>query len=191
MEFVNKATGLRCKFLRGKWKWMFAVFGRLHKFSGDFYYLDIWQCARYFVAALFKELALITIRETWGLESQSRSRTSRSRLLWQSLGLGVVSKFEPGFGLGGYGLDYITGLQYLAVCTNFGWFLLSWYLAMCQIFCCSIIPGVSFNCHQRNVRSRSRTSRSRSQLLWQSLGLISKFEPDLVLGGYGLDYITG
>jgi len=29
----------------------------------DFYYPDIWQCARYFVAALFKELALITIRE--------------------------------------------------------------------------------------------------------------------------------
>ena len=45
----------------------------------------------------------------WGLES--RSRTSRSRLLWQSLGLGLVSKFEPGLGLGlgGYGLDYITG----------------------------------------------------------------------------------
>jgi len=42
---------------------MFAVFGRLHKFSGDFYYLDIWQCARYFVAALFQELALIAIRE--------------------------------------------------------------------------------------------------------------------------------
>jgi len=29
----------------------------------DFYYLDIWQCARYFFAALFKELALITIIE--------------------------------------------------------------------------------------------------------------------------------
>jgi len=71
-------------------------------------------CARYFVAALFKELTLITIREMWGLESRSWSwsRTSRprsrSRLLWQSLGL--VSKFEPGLGLGlgGYGLDYIT-----------------------------------------------------------------------------------
>jgi len=82
------------------------------RISDDFYYLDIWQCARYFVAALFKELALIIIRETWGLDSRSRSRTSRSRspsrLLWQSLGL--VSKFEPGLGLGlgGYGLDYIT-----------------------------------------------------------------------------------
>ena len=80
--------------------WPFA------QISDDFYYLDIWQCARYFVAALFKKLALITIREMWGLES--RSRTSRSRLLWQSLGL--VSKFEPGLGFGGYGLDYITAM---------------------------------------------------------------------------------
>jgi len=38
--------------------------------------------------------------------------------------------------------------------TNFGWFLLSWYLAMWRIFCCSIIQGVSFNYHQRTVRSR-------------------------------------
>jgi len=85
--------------------WPFA------RISDDFYYLDIWQCARYFVAALFKELALFIIRETWGFESRSRSRTSRcrSRSLWQSLGL--VSKFEPGLGLGGYGLDYITGLD--------------------------------------------------------------------------------
>jgi len=37
--------------------WPFA------QISNDFYYLDIWQCARYFVAALFKELALITIIE--------------------------------------------------------------------------------------------------------------------------------
>jgi len=81
--------------------WPFA------QISDDFYYLDIWQCARYFVAALFKELALITIRETRGLESRSRTSRSRSRLIWQSLGL--VSKFEPGLGLGGYGLDYITG----------------------------------------------------------------------------------
>jgi len=47
--------------------------------------------------------------------------------------------------------------------------------------CCSIIQRVSFNYHQRNVRSRSR-------LLWQSLVLVSKFEPGLE--GYGLDYIT-
>jgi len=37
--------------------WPFA------QISEDFYYLDIWQCARYFVAASFKQLALITIRE--------------------------------------------------------------------------------------------------------------------------------
>jgi len=37
--------------------WPFA------QISDYFYYLDIWQCARYFVIALFKELALITIRE--------------------------------------------------------------------------------------------------------------------------------
>jgi len=49
--------------------WSFA------QISDDFYCLDICQYARYFVAALFRELALITIREMWGLES----RTSRSR----------------------------------------------------------------------------------------------------------------
>jgi len=84
--------------------WPFA------QISDNFYYLDIWQCARYFVATLFKELALLTIREMWGLESRSRTSRSRSRSwhLWQSLGL--VSKFEPGLGigLGGYGLEYIT-----------------------------------------------------------------------------------
>jgi len=37
--------------------WPFA------QISDDFYYRGIWQWARYFVAALFKELALITIRE--------------------------------------------------------------------------------------------------------------------------------
>ena len=37
--------------------WPFA------QISDDFYYVDICQCARYFVAALFKELALINIRE--------------------------------------------------------------------------------------------------------------------------------
>ena len=41
--------------------WPFA------QISDDFYYLDIWQCARHFVAALFKELALIAIIEMWGL----------------------------------------------------------------------------------------------------------------------------
>jgi len=37
--------------------WPFA------QISDDFCHLDIWQCDRYFVAALFKELALLTIRE--------------------------------------------------------------------------------------------------------------------------------
>ena len=36
--------------------WLFA------QISDDFYYLDIWQCARYFVAALFKELQLWSLR---------------------------------------------------------------------------------------------------------------------------------
>jgi len=48
--------------------------------SDDFYYLEIWQCAKYFVATLFKVLALITIREMC-LESRSRTSMSRSRLL--------------------------------------------------------------------------------------------------------------
>jgi len=61
--------------------WPFA------EISDDFYYLDIWQCARYFVAALFKELALITIREMWGLECRSWSR-----LLWPSLGLEIWAR---------------------------------------------------------------------------------------------------
>ena len=74
--------------------------------SYDVYYLDIWQCAKYFVATLFKELTLTTIREMWGLQSRSRTSRSRSRLLWRSFGRGFVSKFEPG--LGGYGLVYVT-----------------------------------------------------------------------------------
>jgi len=49
----------------------------------DFYYLDTWQCARYFVAALFKELALIT----------------SEKCEISSLGLGLEL---PGLGLGFY-----------------------------------------------------------------------------------------
>jgi len=103
MEFVKKATGLKLTMnVCSIWP--------LAQISDDFYYLDIWQCGIYFVAALFKELALISIIEMWGLESRSRTSRSRprSRLSWQTLGL--VSKFEPGLGLGvgGYGLDYIT-----------------------------------------------------------------------------------
>jgi len=37
--------------------WPFA------RISDDFYYLGIWECAIYFVAALFKQLALITVIE--------------------------------------------------------------------------------------------------------------------------------
>ena len=40
-------------------------------------------------------------------------------------------------------------------------------------------------------QSRTSRSRSRSRLLWQSLGLVSKFEAGLGLGDYGHDYITG
>ena len=49
-------------------------------------------------------------------------------------------------------------MQYLAVSTNFGWVLLSWYSGVGQIFSCSVIQGVSFNYHQRNVRSRVSVS---------------------------------
>jgi len=37
--------------------WPFA------QISDDSRYLGMWQCGRYFVAASFKKLALITIRE--------------------------------------------------------------------------------------------------------------------------------
>ena len=112
MEFVNKVTGLKLQIPKRKLKMNVCSIWPFAQISDDFYYLDIRRCARYFVAALFKELALITIREIWGLESRSRTSRSRSRsrLLWQSLGLGLVSKFEPGLGPGGYGLDYITDL---------------------------------------------------------------------------------
>jgi len=105
-EFVNKVTSLRLQIPKRKVTmnvcsiWLFA------QIMDDFYYLGIWQCAWYFVAALVKELTLITIREMWGLDSRSRTSWSRSRHLWQSFGL--VSKLEPGLGHGGYGLDYIT-----------------------------------------------------------------------------------
>jgi len=56
MEFVKKATGLKLTMnVCSIWP--------LAQISDDFYYLDIWQCGIYFVAALFKELALISIIE--------------------------------------------------------------------------------------------------------------------------------
>jgi len=53
-----------------------------------FYYLDIWQCARYFVAALFKELSdkcevsvsAFMTKSRSCLEIWARSRRFRSRL---------------------------------------------------------------------------------------------------------------
>jgi len=63
MEFINEATGLRLQIRKRKVKMNVCSIWPFAQISDDFYYLDIWQCSRYFVAALFKELALITIRE--------------------------------------------------------------------------------------------------------------------------------
>ena len=57
------------------------------------------------------ELALITIREMWGLESRSRTSRSRPRLLWKSLGLEVWDRSRSR--LGSYGLDYITDKKFV------------------------------------------------------------------------------
>jgi len=53
--------------------------------------------------------------------------------------------------------------------------------------CSSIIQGLCFNYHQRNVRSRVSVSAFMT-----NHGLVSKFKPGLGLGlgGYGHDYIT-
>jgi len=56
MEFVNKATGLSLYIHKSKMKMNFCSIWPFAQISDDFYYLRIWQCARYFVAALFKEL---------------------------------------------------------------------------------------------------------------------------------------
>jgi len=63
MEFVNKPTGLRLYIPKRKMKMNLCSIWPFAQVSDDFYYLDIWQCSRYFVTALFKELALITMRE--------------------------------------------------------------------------------------------------------------------------------
>ena len=66
--------------------WPFA------QISDDFYSLDIWQRARYFVAALFKELVSIIIKEMWGLG-----------LGLELPGLGLGLEFpDLGLGLGFY-----------------------------------------------------------------------------------------
>ena len=63
--------------------WPFA------QISNDFCYLDIWQCARYFVAALFKELALIRQKQ----QSQKCEFSGLGlELPGLSLGLGFYDK---------------------------------------------------------------------------------------------------
>jgi len=62
MEFVNKATGLRLLIPKRKVKMNVCTIWPFAQISDDFC-LDIWQRARYFVATLFKDLALNTIRE--------------------------------------------------------------------------------------------------------------------------------
>jgi len=52
--FVNKATGLRLQIPKRKVTLNVCSFWPIAQISDDFYYLGIWQCARYFVAALFK-----------------------------------------------------------------------------------------------------------------------------------------
>jgi len=58
-EFVNKATSLRLWIPKRKVKMNVCSIWPFAQISVDFCCLGIWQCARYFVAALFKELALI------------------------------------------------------------------------------------------------------------------------------------
>jgi len=62
IEFVNRATGLRLYVPKRKVKTNVCSIWPFAQISDDFYNLGIWQCARYFVATLYKELALITIR---------------------------------------------------------------------------------------------------------------------------------
>jgi len=62
-EFVNKATGLRLEIPERKVTMNVCSIWAFAQISDDFHHLGNWQWARYFVAALFKELALIIIRE--------------------------------------------------------------------------------------------------------------------------------
>ena len=62
MDFVNKATDLRLYIPKRKVKMNACSIWPFAQILDDFCYLDIWQCATYFIAALFKELALITAK---------------------------------------------------------------------------------------------------------------------------------
>jgi len=62
-EFVNKATGLRLYIPKRKVTMNVCSIWQCAQISDDFYYLGIWQWARYVFAALFKDLTLITFRE--------------------------------------------------------------------------------------------------------------------------------
>jgi len=71
--------------------WPFA------QISDDFNYLGIWQCARYAACSIIQAVSF-----------NYHQRNVRSRV--SAVMTVTVSKFEPGLGLGGYGLDYITAL---------------------------------------------------------------------------------
>jgi len=62
-EFLNKAAALKLSIPKRKVTMNVCSIWPFAQISDDFYYRGILQCARYFVAALFKELSLITIRE--------------------------------------------------------------------------------------------------------------------------------
>jgi len=99
----------------------------LAQISDDFYFLDIWQCARYFVAALFKELALMTMMEMWGLESRleisgldlgfyvkvSVSSRSLSQVRSRSRTVAYVENFHGGFWVSIVWWSFVFGLRCL------------------------------------------------------------------------------
>jgi len=75
--------------------WQFA------EISDDLYYLSIWQCARYFVAALFKELALNCHQRS----EVSNFQVSVSAFLTKSRSrLEILARSRSRR----YGLDYVT-----------------------------------------------------------------------------------
>jgi len=61
-----------------------------------------WQYARYFLQHYSRSQLSITIREMLGLRLGFYDKVS-------------ILKFEPGFGVWGYGLDYITGVSILEI----------------------------------------------------------------------------